>query len=72
MIILHSYYAGKNYNPHSWIIQYLIFHKHFQRINGRKDNHSFNNHSVQKNMSILLIVVPRMEGFIIQAATKKP
>ena len=33
--------VGKDYNYHSWNIQYSIFHKIFQRINGRKDNHSF-------------------------------
>ena len=31
----------KKYNHHSWIIQYSVFHKKFQSINGLKDNYSF-------------------------------
>ena len=59
----------KDYNHHSLIIQYSIFHKNFQRIYGRKDNHSFI--AVQKYMSILPIAAPHMEEIILEAATKK-
>ena len=30
----------KNYSDHSCTIQYSVFHKKIQIINGRKDNHS--------------------------------
>ena len=54
---------------HGLIIQYLIFHKHFQRINGRKDNHSFIRST--KIHKYTADSCTTLEESIIEAATKK-
>ena len=41
-----------------------VFHKNFQRIDGRKENHSFIGSA--EYMSILLIAAPHIEEFIVR------
>ena len=70
MIILHVYYAETNSNHHSWIIQYSIFHKNFQRITGRKNNHSFIGSA--KIHEYTADSCPTYGEFIIEAADQEP